>query len=153
MRIDDTNAARWSNGALVVSARKAPANAGPNPNPAIAAPARNRAVDPKCRAAKAKATPVIRATRPPRAVARAWDSRSQTEAAALIPAITKIGRPPATWLVSPRTPAVRDGPRESTRPPSAQVATRHGMAAMKGVRSAPGTATSGRMACDHEPSP
>src|SRR3954454_13159527 len=153
MRIDETNPALWSSGARVVSERKAPANAGPNPRPAVAAPARNRAVDPKCRAASVTAIPAIRATSPQRAVARACDWGSQTDAIALMPAMTKIGRPPATWLVSPSTPAVSDGPSERTRPPSAQVATRHGIAAMNGVRSAPGTATLGLIARVHEPSP
>src|SRR4051794_33313597 len=149
----ETTPALGSGGARVVGGGKAPANAGPNPRPAVAAPARNRAVDPKCRAASVTAIPAIRATSPPRAVARACDSRSQTDAIALMPAMTKIGRPPATWLVSPSTPAVSDGPSERARPPRAQVATRHGIAAMNGVRSAPGTATLGLIARVHEPSP
>src|SRR3954454_5390730 len=122
MRIDETNPALWSSGARVVSERKAPANAGPNPRPAVAAPARNRAVDPKWRAARVTAIPAIRATSPPRAVARACDSRSQTDAIALMPAMTKIGRGPRGGGGGAWTPAGGRGPSDRTRPPSAQVA-------------------------------
>ena len=49
------------------------------------------------------ATPAISAASPPRAVVRAWASRSRTEATALTPAMMKIGSPPARWLSLPST--------------------------------------------------
>src|ERR1700761_2363387 len=124
--------------------RNAPWKARPKPAPATVVPTRKAADVLVAIAPNVTATPASNNRQPVSIAARDLMPRSTYAAAAPVPQTRNITRPPQTRLGEPVAAAASDGPSDRYRPPSAQVATRHGTAPTKVPRAWGGTAILGR---------
>src|SRR6201989_225891 len=139
-----TRPALWEGVAWARVIRKAPEKPRPKPAPAITVPARKAAAVVVAIAPNVTATPASRSRQPASIAARELMPRSMNAAAAPVPQIRKITSPPHSRFGEPVAAAASDGPSDRYRPPSAQVATKHGTAPAKVDRAWRGTAILGR---------
>src|ERR1700722_7613390 len=124
--------------------RNAPWKARPKPAPATVVPARKAADALVAIAPNVTATPASNNRQPVSIAARELMPRSAYAATAPVPQTRNITSPPQIRFGEPVAAAASDGPSDRKRPPSAQVATRHGIAPAKVPRAWRGTATAGR---------
>src|ERR1700750_2166983 len=115
--------------------RKAPEKPRPKPAPATAVPARKATDVVAAIAPNVTATPASKSRQPASIAVREPTPRSTNAATAPVPH-SRFGEPVAA--------AASDGPSDRYRPPSAQVATKHGAAPAKVPRAWGGTAILGR---------
>src|SRR5580693_10051615 len=107
--------------------RNAPSKARPKPAPATVEPARKAADAVVAIAPNVTATPASNNRQPVSIAARELMARSTYAATAPVPQTRNITSPPQIRFGEPVAAVASDGPSDRYRPPSAQVATRHGI--------------------------